>query len=190
MIKTILFDVDGVLVRGEPFSYYLERDYGISREKTRAFFKTIFPDCLIGNADLKQELIAHLQQWGWHKPVDEFLQYWFVSEHNIDEALVEHVQQLRQQGIPCYLATNQERYRTAYILEQMGFADKFDGIFSSAHIGYMKPQAAFFEQVIRELGNISTHDILFWDDSPGNIAAAREVGLQAELYTNFADFQQ
>jgi putative hydrolase of the HAD superfamily len=189
MIKTLLLDVDGVLVRGGPFSYHLERDYGITREQIGVFFKNAFPACLIGNADLKQELIPYLQQWGWQKSVDEFLQYWFVSEHTIDEPLVERVQQIRLQRIPCYLATNQEQYRTAYILNQMGFATLFDGIFSSNYVKSTKPQLAFFEHILHELSTISASDILFWDDSSANIAAAKQAGLQAELYKDFTDFQ-
>src|SRR5450432_1293608 len=111
MLKTMLFDVDGVLVVNEkPFLYHLEHDYGISRETIRPFFKNIFANLLIGHLDLKEVLAPHLQEWGWQRSVDEFLQYWFVSECTIDETLVEYVQQLRQKGIPCYLATNQEQY--------------------------------------------------------------------------------
>src|ERR1700738_2771478 len=104
MIKMILFDVDGVLAINEkPFTHYLERDYGIPKENLEPFFnKKVFSNFLIGQTDLKEELAPYLQQWGWHKSVDDFLQYWFVSEHNIDEPLVEYVQQLRQAGILCY----------------------------------------------------------------------------------------
>ncbi|MDQ6660920.1 MAG: HAD-IA family hydrolase [Chloroflexota bacterium] len=190
MIKVILFDVDGVLVNGEQFSRRLARDYGVTREISGPFFSERFPECLRGNADLKQELESYLQQWGWQKSVEEFLNYWFTTEHAIDEPLVNAVQQLRQQGIQCYLATNQEKYRTEYILEQMGFAQKFDGMFSSAYVGHMKPDAAFFEHIVLTLDDVQTQEILFWDDSPQNVATAREVGLHAEIYRTFADFEK
>ncbi len=191
MIKTILFDVDGVLViNQQPFTSYLERDHGIPRENLAPFFGKTFSNFLTGQADLKKELAPYLQQWGWHKSVDEFIQFWFSSEQNTDEPFVEYIQQLRQKGILCYLATNQDQYRTAYILNEMGFAHKFDGIFSSAHIGYMKPQKEFFEQVIHAIAPIHPHEILFWDDRPDNVEAAQQTGIQAEVYTNFVDFQQ
>ncbi|MEO8973666.1 MAG: HAD-IA family hydrolase [Ktedonobacteraceae bacterium] len=189
MIRVLLFDVDGVLANGEQFSKRLARDYDITAEMTTPFFNGPFLECLVGNADLKQELISHLKQWGWRGSVDEFLHYWFTSEHVIDETLVNRVQQLRQKGIRCYLATNQEQYRTAYILHEMGFADAFDGIFSSAYIGYMKYDGAFFAAVLHELDGVKAEEILFWDDSPGNVATAKEAGLHAELYSNFEDFQ-
>lgn len=190
MIRVLLFDVDGVLANGEQFGKRLARDYGITAEMTAPFFSGPFLKCLVGNADLKQELTSELAQWGWQGSVEEFLHYWFTSEHVIDEPLVNNVQQFRQQGIRCYLATNQEQHRTTYILHEMGFADTFDGIFSSAYIGYMKHDRAFFEAVLHELDGVKAEEILFWDDSPGNIATAREAGLQAELYSSFGDFQE
>jgi putative hydrolase of the HAD superfamily len=191
MLKMLLFDVDGVLVlNAEPFTYHLERDHGITREKTRPFFKKTFANFLMGQTDLKMELAPYLQEWGWQQSVNDFLQYWFVSEHNIDKPLVEHIQHLRHKGIPCYLATNQEQYRAAYIMKEMGFADKFDGIFFSAHVGYMKPQTEFFEHVLRKMDPILPHEMLFWDDRPENVDSARQAGMLAEVYTNFVDFQR
>ena len=190
MIKALLFDVDGVLANGDSWGKHLARDYGITQEMLSPFFKEKFYACLVGNADLKEELAEYLHRWGWQKSADDFLHYWFTHEHTIDEPLVTAVQQLRQQSIPCYLATNQEKYRTAYILEHMGFASTFDGIFSSAHIGYAKPDPAFFAYILNQLKDIKAHEMLFWDDSPTHIAAAQQAGLQAEIYTDFADFEQ
>ena len=190
LLKVLLFDVDGVLVNGEPFSQQLARDYGITLEMTIPFFKGPFFECLVGKTDLKQEIAGYLPQWGWQRSVDGFLADWFAYETCIDEALLASIRRLRQQGLPCYLATNQERYRTAYILNEMGFADKFDGTFSSAHIGHTKHEPAFFAAVLDALPGIQAQEILFWDDSPGNVAAARAVGIQAELYANFSVYKE
>lgn len=147
MISTILFDVDGVLVVSEPFSATLAREYGITMEMTAPFFRGPFGQCLIGKADLKAEIASYLPMWGWRGSVDEFLGIWFTSGQQIDDALLTTVQRLRQQGIRCCLATNQERYRTEYLLTRMELAEQFDGCFSSAYIGYLKDHPAFFQTV-------------------------------------------
>lgn len=190
MLKVVLFDVDGVLANGTPFSHQLERDYGITTAMTAPFFNGKFLECLVGSADMKQELTSHLQQWNWPGSVDSFINYWFTSEHVINVPLVSYAQQLRQQSIPCYLATMQEKYRTAYILEQMGFAHKFDGMFSSAHIGYMKSDPQFFAHIVHALAGIQPQDILFWDDSSRNVETARKAGLSAKVYTDFSAFKE
>jgi putative hydrolase of the HAD superfamily len=99
-------------------------------------------------------------------------------------------QQLRQHGISCYLATNQERYRTEYILNEMGFAARFDGVFSSAYMGYMKPQVEFFHHILHKLAHIKAGEILFWDDTLENIVVARTIGLHAEHYSDFDMFME
>jgi putative hydrolase of the HAD superfamily len=190
LIKVVLFDVDGVLADGGMFSQHLERDYGITQQMVGPFFKGSFQQCLVGSADLKQELVQHLQQWGWQGSVDEFVDYWFRSEHSINEPLVQAVQQMRQSGLRCYLATDQEKYRTAYILDHMGFANSFDGMFSSAHIGYTKRDQRFFAHILQALPDVKATEILFWDDTPAKVESARAADLQAEVYHDFASFME
>lgn len=190
MIRVILFDVDGVLAIGEPFSKHLARTYSITPDVTRSFFEIRFLECLTGKADLKEELAGLLPAWGWSGSIEAFLDEWFRFEHRINEPLIAYVQRLRQQHMRCYLATNQEKYRTAYLLAEMGFAGAFDGIFSSAHVGYMKNEIAFFAYVLSQLPGIKADEILFWDDSPANVEVARKVGLHAEVYSSFPDFEK
>jgi putative hydrolase of the HAD superfamily len=184
-IKAMLFDVDGVLLNGR-----LEKDYGISEEIVQPFFLGPFPAALSGEADLKEIISPYLKQWGWQGNVDEFLDYWFQAEHIIDEALVEYIQRLRAQGIKCYLATNQERYRTTYILEKIGFKDFFDGIFVSNELGVRKPDVSFFAKAYEVLLPVEKEAVLFWDDLVENIEAAQSFGIAAETYTDFQDFKQ
>ncbi len=54
----------------------------------------------------------------------------------------------------------------------------------------MKPQIGFFEHIIYKMDQIQPHEILFWDDRPDNVEAAQRTGIQAEVYTNFVDFQK
>jgi len=188
MIKVLLFDLDGVIANGEPFSKQLASQYGITQDMTAHFFRGRFLDCLVGKADLKEELEVLLQDWGWEKSTEEFLREWFEYEHRLDTQLLSFVEQLRARGKHCYIATNQEQYRTTYALNEMGLDRQFDGIFSSVHAGYMKNEPAFFEYVLQQLPGVQANEVLFWDDSPGNVETARRVGLQAEIYTGFADF--
>ena len=187
MITTLLFDVDGVLLIGESWNKDLADAYGITNEMLRAFFRGPFLACLCGKADLKRELAPYLTRWGWSQSVEDFLDYWF-QRYTLNEKLLQYIQQLSQRGIKCYLATQQEYYRATYIWHTVGFEHLFNGMFSSIAYGYMKDDPQFFEAILCELNGCSHNEILFWDDSSHNVTVARSVGIQAELYHDFASF--
>lgn len=188
MIKTILFDADGVLIKTDMFSKQLERDYGIAADKLTVFFTDKFPECLVGKADLREQLADYVTDWGWQGTVDDLLHYWFTVEHKIDQTLVDYAQKLRGKGIGCYVATNQEKYRSAYILDQMGFRNLFDGFYASSLLGYKKPSTEFFKSILDDLKIQDYSQVLFWDDSAASVESARQLGLAAEHYVSDADF--
>jgi len=190
MIKTILFDADGVLINGKHFGVELEKKYSIPKEKINPFFANEFSRALTGEVDLKDVVMPYLSDWGWQGTVDELLQFWFSVEHSVDEKLVSYIQNLRKRNIQCFVATNQEKYRAKYMLEKMGFSKSFDGIFASAHLGAKKPDLEFFSKILDQIGETDKESILFWDDSPLNVEAAREFGIQAEHYTTFDIFSE
>ena len=130
-----------------------------------------------------------MEKWGWKKSVDDFLEYWFKAEHNIDKRVTDLIEKLRLVGVKCYLATNQEKYRTEYIRNQMGLGKIFDKIFSSAEVGFKKPQSEFFDKVMNEIG-LEKNEVQFWDDTEKNILGAKDFGIDARRYRNFEEFQK
>lgn len=191
--KCILFDADGVVIHSEMFSVQYAKKYNVPYEDILPFFKKEFPDCIIGKADLIKIVKPWLPKWKWKGSVHDFLQFWFEAEHNIDKNIVSVINKLRKRGIKCYLATNQEKYRTQYMLENMGFKDLFDNVFSSSHIGYKKPDTKFFESILNKLKkeyNINPHEIMFFDDSIEHIDEANKLGIKAYQYQNFKDFEK
>lgn len=189
MIKALIFDTDGMVVVTDMFSVQYHKDYGVPNDILLPFFKNEFQLCMVGKADLKEEIKEYLPKWGWDKSVDEFLKYWFETENNVDERVVEVIKKLKNSGIKCYLATNQERYRTAYLRKEMGFDIIFDKVFSSAEIGYKKPQIEFFDAVLKEIG-LNKDEVQFWDDTEKNVEGANGYGFDAKHYQNFDEFNK
>ncbi len=190
--KCILFDADGVVINSEMFSVQYQKEHGVSGDKMLPFFKEEFQNCIIGKADLIESVKPWLPKWKWAGTADEFLQYWFKAEHNVDEKLITVVQQLREKGIKCYLATNQEKYRTKYMKEEMKFKELFNHVFSSADIGYKKPESEFYKFILAKIENeykIYPHEIMFFDDSQENAAEAKRLNINAHFYKNFEDFE-
>ncbi|MBI4835945.1 MAG: HAD hydrolase-like protein [Candidatus Abawacabacteria bacterium] len=190
MIKAILFDADGVIInKPRLFSEVLAERLGLPLATVVLFWQEAFGPCLVGKADLKQQLLPYLEQWQWSGSVEDLLALWFKSEHYIDERVVAQIKDLKSRGIECFLSTNQEKYRTDYMVEHMNFGQLFPQIFSSAYVGHKKPHAEYFSAVLEQLPHVTKEEMVLWDDDPENIAGAKSFGIQAELYTNYDAFQ-
>ncbi|TXG77927.1 HAD family hydrolase [Candidatus Dojkabacteria bacterium] len=190
MIKYLLLDADGVIINPPyMFSTKLAKEYGITLEMTSDFFTGIFVECIEGRADLKEVLPPYLKEWGWSKTVEDFIDYWFQSEHDIDKELVKYVQEVRSKGIKCFVATNQEKHRAEYMLNELGFTNSFDKVYASSGLGYKKPDQMFFNKILSDLGKVNKKEILFWDDTVKNVESAKMFGINAEVYSNYKDFK-
>ena len=185
--QILLMDVDGVLVRpDQPFSELHARTRTIDLAQLQTFFQGAFREATLGRADLKDLIAGHRDVWGWSGDPAELLAAWFEAENQIDFGLLATLQRIRATGLPVYLATNQEKYRAAYLREVM-FPDMFDGIFVSCELHAAKPDRHFFELIIdqlqRERPHLRPEDITFFDDTPSHVAGARLAGLTADIYT-------
>jgi len=158
-------------------------------EKVLTFFKNEFQLCLIGKADLKQELAKYLDQWNWQKSADELISFWFEHESNLDKKMLESVKVLRSSGIKCYLNTNNERYRVQYLFENLGLKSFFDRAFSSAELGYLKPQQEFWSAIHDHLGKPEKSEVLVWDDDEKNVESAKSFGFHSEFYSGFDAYE-
>ncbi len=191
-IKCVLFDVDGVLVHTKQFSYQYCELYDISIDKMLPFFKGDFQEALVGRADLLEIVKPWLPKWKWSDTPEKFLRKWFELENHVDQKVIAIVDKLRSEGIKCYVATNQEKHRTRFMSDGMGFGELFDGIFSSANIGFTKPDKRYYEFILKELNKegIASREIFYFDDSEKNIVAADLLGINARLYEKFADLER
>lgn len=181
--NVLIFDADGVLIEPWGFANTLDSQFGITRLQTREFFRDPFQSCLLGRASLTQVLPDYLDQWGWSSSPDAFVQLWLESENLPNLELLTLVEQLRETGNLCCVASNQEPVRARYIAQQMGFAERFDALFFSCDLGAIKPQLEFYRSIEQLLG-VASDQVHFWDDSPQHVEGAGRAGWNAYLYEN------
>ncbi|MFS1522495.1 HAD family hydrolase [Microbulbifer sp. 2304DJ12-6] len=173
-IEWILFDLGGVLIElsGSPFpAHKMPFSDWLSSETARKFEKgLISPDAFVNTMkqDLKldhtvNEILSHFEQWpkGFYPGATELLM-------NVS----------REFGVSALSNTNAIHWPR--ITLEFRAHDYFELIFASHKIGMAKPEIAFFLFAIETL-KIHPKKIVFFDDNPGNIAAARKAGMQAYL---------
>ena len=185
-MKTFVFDADGVVCVGAPFSRALEREYKIPAWRLAEFFAGPFPDCIVGRRDLKEAVALHLSAWGWPGSVEDLLAFWFRSEYSVCPRIIDCVRTLRRRGHGCVLGTNQEKYRTAYLSREMGLDGEFDRIFASCELGAAKPEEAFFRGIEGHLA-WRPSDFYLIDDNEKNVVGARSAGWEAIHYKGADD---
>ena len=190
--KVVLFDADGVTINHSTmFSDELETDYGITKATTHDFFFGIFQQCMVGKADLKEELAKVVGLWGWKGTVDELVAYWFSKGDQFDQKILDLVSRLRTDGVHCFMATNQEKYRGEHLREAL--KGVFEDVLVSADLGHKKNEREYFDAAferVRQFAGDDKGSVLFIDDDERNVLVAREFGIDAIIYRRFADMEE
>ena len=97
------------------------------------------------------------------------------------EPVVAATRRLRERGLRTALVTNNAREFSAGWRSLIPIAELFDAVIDSSEVGVRKPDPAIFSLALRELGGIAPEHAVFLDDFPGNVAAARRLGMHGVL---------
>ena len=189
LIQCVAFDLDGVLIPSGPSFDYFKTTHNITPADFGEFFQGSYELAMSGRSDLFEILPATLQKWKWAGTTEEFARIWFDSCADADPAALQLVKTLRDRGVACYLATNQDNRRAAYLDSLPCLAGLFERRFYSCHLGAMKPNKEYFEAITHQAA-LPPESILFVDDKISNVEGARRCGWSAEVCTGAADLRR
>jgi putative hydrolase of the HAD superfamily len=190
----LVLDLDGVVVTGHAdggrWDKHLARDLNLRPELLQEhFFKPLWKSVLVGDAGL-HETLAHIwPELQCETGPQDFIDYWFAADSAVDHDVVALVGAWRQRGGKCFLATNQEHCRAAYLWATLGLSTRFDGQLYSADLGAAKPDSRFFARVVERLGVAEPSEIRFLDDALANVEAAAAAGWDARHYRGIDDLR-
>ncbi len=122
------------------------------------------------------------QIWAWPRRSEEMVA-------GPIEGSVEILRALKDRGVPVYALTNMETWTYPDRRERYPFLRWFDGTVVSGFEGVAKPDPRIFKLLLDRFG-LTAQTTLFIDDSAKNVAAAREVGLQAIEFESPAGLRQ
>ncbi|MFD3004310.1 HAD-IA family hydrolase [Thermus tengchongensis] len=193
-MRGALLDRDGVLLLMDEEALYkkaLELSiHGAGLEKALAVLAQVVHEI---NEAVRHLQVRTLEEEGrfWRKQVLRVSQelrvpeakllslryYHFMRQAPGAEALL---RSLKAQGLKVGVLSNtlpSLRESLAY----HGLAPYVDGFFASCALGVAKPDPRAFLLALEALG-LAPEETLYLDDDPENVAAARRLGLRAELY--------
>ncbi len=197
MVHTIAFDLGGVILTiDQPQAVARFKALGLddAEERLDAYTQRgIFGDLehgLITAEDFRRELslLVHRElsyeecEHAWRGYAKE------VPQRNLDKLL-----QLKQEGYRVVLLSNTNPYMMSWAM-----SDRFDGrgnplshyldaCYLSYQLKMMKPELEIFRHLISK-ENIEPSKMLFVDDGPRNISAARQLGIRTFCPQNGADW--
>lgn len=180
--QAVLLDADGV-VQQNPDGWLDDLKSFVGPDDGQDFVDDLFATeaaAMTGHRTFPDVLAEVAARWGAANRSDELLEHWRRIE--VSEPTVALATELRDGGVPCYLATNQHAVRASYMKDVLGYGELFDGVYCSCDLGVLKSSATFFTQVLDRLG-LDAGVVLFVDDSEEYVRSARAAGLQAETWS-------
>lgn len=101
----------------------------------------------------------------------------------------EIVRELDAAGVPLFAITNfSGEFWRPWVAQHAELFDRFRDIVVSGDEKLVKPDPAIYDLALRRFG-LSGPDAVFVDDSPANIAGARDAGIHAVLFTDAPAFR-
>ena len=182
MLKAVIFDVGGVLIRTQSRAGR-ERWAGRLGLDPWEFENFVFSGESGRLAQLGQRSSA--EHWQWlrtHFRLSEGdlaeMRRDFFAGDILNEPLVAQIGRLRQAGYRTGLLSNYADEARQLWSEVYPFINLFDGVIISCEIGLMKPEPQTYLLAAESLG-VKPEEALFIDDFIENVEGARQVGMPA-----------
>ncbi len=182
-IHAVIFDIGNVLIEWQPERFY---DRVVGEDRRRAMFaavnlhamndavdkgadwETAVADCARAHPDFSAEIALWHSRW-----ID-------MASPAIDHS-VRLLRALRRAAVPVFSLTNFGIQTFEVGRREYPFLEEFDRAYVSGHMGVTKPDPQIYQMVEDDCG-LPPDTLLFADDRPENIDAARARGWQTHLF--------
>lgn len=190
MIKAILFDFGGVFIES-PFSAIadvaadMQVDVGLLQQITFGDYHIDgdHPWHRLERGEITLDETRNLillegEKHGLKTDIYEMLARFATVERGIRGTLVDKALEWQQRGLRLAMITNNIReftsWRTAFpfVLDEV-----FELVADSSHLGVRKPNRQIFDYALQQM-QLQPEEVLFLDDYPANIAAAKALGIK------------
>lgn len=179
MIKAIIFDLNGVILKSEPLSERVANEYGVD---TNFFFGVLKQ--VLRVARTKGEKPENL----WQPVLDcvsaskeAFFEFYFAGE-SVDEDALSYIKELKSKGFKLFTLSNNFQERTDYYRKHFPeIFESFDKSYFSWETGFVKPDVMAWKNVLEE-NQLNPAECLYFDDSEENVQVAKSLGIRAYRY--------
>ena len=183
MIRAVIFDWGGVLIENPAPALlaYFSRRLGVSPEELNGAYREYaeaFQKGRISEEELWREIAAWLDIR--EEPPPSLWYEAFREVYTPREEVFSLASELKGRGYKIGLLSNTEEGAVRYFQEQR--YEMFDVTVFSCREGTRKPERKIYEIALKRLG-VFPQEAIFIDDNEEFVKGAREVGMEAILYT-------
>lgn len=191
-LDAVVLDVGGVLVDWDP-RYLFGRLIEDERQREWFLAHVCSPEwnrrqdegrCW---ADAVAAAVAQYPDYeGWIRAYDE---RWLETIAGLYEDTVEVLEELVRSGMPTYALTNFSAEKWAVARGHYAALRHFDGAVVSGEEHVAKPDTEIYRTLVQRF-TVAPGRTFFTDDLQRNVDAARELGFDAELFTDAATLRR
>jgi 2-haloacid dehalogenase len=185
MIKNVIFDVGEVLVDWNP--RYLYRNLMSSEEEIEKFLAEVCThDWNLsldkGRAwdDARAEVVGKFPEY--ESMIDAYWERWLEMFEGPVHESVDILMDIKRRGFPVYALTNFNDVKWQVALNEFPYLRLFDGRIVSGEVRLAKPDPKIY-QILLDTYHLNPRECLFIDDRAENVQGARNVGIEAVLFT-------
>ncbi|MCB1646251.1 MAG: HAD family phosphatase [Pseudomonadales bacterium] len=179
-IEVLLFDLGGVIIELSDLSEVMAGTPVASTELMQHWAKSehVF-QFESGRCDRHTFARGIIEEFGLSHEPEDFLEAFGRWPTGFYEGSLQLLAELKTHYHTACLSNTNDLHWDSFATES-AFVDGFHDHFLSFRMGLMKPGQEIFRAVLAQL-DVPADRILFFDDSPRNVEAARQSGLQAEV---------
>jgi 2-haloacid dehalogenase len=182
-IQAVVFDIGNVLLEWHPEEFY---DRMIGPERRKALFAAVDLDAMNARVDMgegfKDVIYAEADaNPDWADEIRLWHDHWIEMASPEIPHSTKLLRTIRAKGIPVYALTNFGVESFAYAQTVYPVLTEFDQAFVSGVLRMMKPDPAIYAALEQGTG-VAPDRLLFADDRPDNITAAKARGWNAHLF--------
>jgi epoxide hydrolase-like predicted phosphatase len=185
MIKNIIFDMGNVIIDIDvPTTYRAFADLaGISEEEATQRFhaKDFYHRFEIGEITNDEFRDLMKNEFGENLTGDQIDVAWSALLLDMPKERLDKIQELGK-SYRVFLLSNTNAIHIKEVTERAAnlgynFSGLFEKMFLSYQMGFMKPEPAFYEEVLKNSGLLASETV-FIDDNADNIKGAESLGIQ------------
>jgi len=182
MIKTIIFDLNRVLVAYKNLNAEYKRTFGITQSRFWRPLEEFFGDHVMGKTSLDYFLIKILEKNNLDK--DNLLEAKRIYKENIYEvkgmsALLGSL----KKNYSLILAAGDGKGSLEMKLEKFNLMTYFKDIYATCYMGLIKTDPAFYKEILNR-SKIVPGETIFIDDRQSHLDVAKKLEINTILFDN------